>query len=283
MSNYRDDSELAAVNRQRGTARRGRSARRCSAVLQAAQRVSAQRRRLRRHGRAAGAAVGIPRQDAARADRRGARRGAAARRLSQRPSSRQRRTVPLHARQADDRSGRHRQGLRGRNRRRRRCDGTALDGFIDAGGNQYFVGLPPGKAAWTVGIKNPIAAGQLLGVVEAPARRGVDVGRLRRTSSSPASGSYGHMLDPRTLRPSTAALSVTILSRDGTLRRRAVEGGVRAGPEGWPRARRFVSRDGSRDRVSPSRRFRRCLLYLLLLPLPTIRRRAEPPRTPPSA
>ena len=28
---------------------------------------------------------------------------------------------------------------------------------------------------------------------------------------------YGHILDPRTLEPSTAALSVTILSRDGTL------------------------------------------------------------------
>ena len=28
---------------------------------------------------------------------------------------------------------------------------------------------------------------------------------------------YGHILDPRTLEPSTSALSVTILSRDGTL------------------------------------------------------------------
>ncbi len=31
------------------------------------------------------------------------------------------------------------------------------------------------------------------------------------------SRTYGHILDPRTLEPSVAALSVTILSRDGTL------------------------------------------------------------------
>jgi len=41
-----------------------------------------------------------------------------------------------------------------------------LSGFIDAGGNQYLLGTPPGKRRWTTGIKNPDVRSQLLGVVE---------------------------------------------------------------------------------------------------------------------
>ena len=91
-----------------------------------------------------------------------------------------------------------------------------LAGFIDAGGNQYLLGAPPGKRLWTVGIKNPDAAGRVMGVVE-----------TEETSVSTSADSYnflvadgrkyGHILDPRTLHPATDALSVTILSRDGTL------------------------------------------------------------------
>ena len=91
-----------------------------------------------------------------------------------------------------------------------------LDGFIDTGGNQYLLGTPPGKRVWTVGIKNPNAPSQVLGVVE-----------TRETSVSTSADyynflvaggrQYGHILDPHTLQPSTASLSVTILSRDGTL------------------------------------------------------------------
>jgi thiamine biosynthesis lipoprotein len=91
-----------------------------------------------------------------------------------------------------------------------------LSGFIDAGGNQYLLGTPPGKHTWTVGIKNPDARDRVLGVVE--------TGENSVSTSSDDSNylvangrQYGHILDPRTLRPSTSALSVTILSRDGTL------------------------------------------------------------------
>jgi thiamine biosynthesis lipoprotein ApbE len=91
-----------------------------------------------------------------------------------------------------------------------------LGGFIDAGGNQYLVGTPPGKRVWTVGIKNPDVPDRVLGVLE-----------TGETSVSTSADSYnfliadgrkyGHILDPHTLEPSTSALSVTILSRDGTL------------------------------------------------------------------
>lgn len=91
-----------------------------------------------------------------------------------------------------------------------------LGGFIDAGGNQYLLGTPPGKRAWTVGVKNPDRPDQLLGVVDSG-----------ETSVSTSGGyanfltiggrRYGHILDPRTLQPSEAALGVTVFGRDGTL------------------------------------------------------------------
>ena len=91
-----------------------------------------------------------------------------------------------------------------------------LSGFIDAGGNQYLLGTPPGKRVWTVGIKNPDVPDRVMGVVE--------TGEISVSTSADsynflvANGrKYGHILDPRTLEPSTSALSVTILSRDGTL------------------------------------------------------------------
>jgi thiamine biosynthesis lipoprotein len=91
-----------------------------------------------------------------------------------------------------------------------------LDGFIDAGGNQYLLGVPPGKRQWTVGIKNPIVPGEVLGVVET-GETSVSTSADYNNFLVAGGRQYGHILDPRTLQPSTASLSVTILSRDGTL------------------------------------------------------------------
>jgi FAD:protein FMN transferase len=91
-----------------------------------------------------------------------------------------------------------------------------LGGFIDAGGNQYMVGTPPGKTSWTVGIKNPDDPKRLIGVVDVK-------GGSVSTSANDANAlvaegrSYGHLLDPHTLQPSATSLSATILSEDGTL------------------------------------------------------------------
>jgi FAD:protein FMN transferase len=91
-----------------------------------------------------------------------------------------------------------------------------LQGFIDAGGNQYMVGAPPGKTQWTVGVKNPDGAGQLLGAID------VTEGSVSTSADDAnflvaAGRRYGHLLDPRSLTPSTMSLSATIVSRDGTL------------------------------------------------------------------
>jgi thiamine biosynthesis lipoprotein len=91
-----------------------------------------------------------------------------------------------------------------------------LSGFIDAGGNQYLLGVPPGKRTWTVGIKDPDGRGRVMGVVE--------TGEMSVSTSADSSNflvangrRYGHILDPRTLQPSAESLSATVLSRDGTL------------------------------------------------------------------
>ena len=89
-------------------------------------------------------------------------------------------------------------------------------GLIDAGGNQYLVGHPPDKAAWQIGIEDPQKPGALLGVLD------VDTGAVSTSGGYHnffvAGGkTYGHLLDPRSLQPSNAALSVTIVSPDATL------------------------------------------------------------------
>lgn len=97
-----------------------------------------------------------------------------------------------------------------------------LEGYVDAGGNQYFVGHPPGKTDWRVGIQDPDRPGRLLGAL--------DVGEGSASTSGGYNNflvvdgkRYGHILDPRTLRPAEPAtgagaiLSVTVVSPDATL------------------------------------------------------------------
>jgi thiamine biosynthesis lipoprotein len=91
-----------------------------------------------------------------------------------------------------------------------------LTGFIDAGGNQYLLGHPPGKPMWTVGIKDPDRPGRLLGIVES-AETSVSTSADSATFVEIGGRRFGHILDPHTLHPSDAALSVTIVSRDGTM------------------------------------------------------------------
>ena len=91
-----------------------------------------------------------------------------------------------------------------------------FSGLIDAGGNQYLVGHPAGKSSWQVGIEDPDKPGGLLGVLD------IDGGAVSTSGGYHnffvADGkTYGHLLDPRSLRPSDSALSVTIVSPDATL------------------------------------------------------------------
>jgi thiamine biosynthesis lipoprotein len=91
-----------------------------------------------------------------------------------------------------------------------------LAGFIDAGGNQYLLGTPPGKRTWTVGIKDPERPARLLGVVDT-AETSVSTSAQSENFVEIDGRKMGHILDPHTLHPSDHALSVTIFSRDGTI------------------------------------------------------------------
>ncbi|HXB54057.1 MAG TPA: FAD:protein FMN transferase [Vicinamibacteria bacterium] len=90
-----------------------------------------------------------------------------------------------------------------------------LTGLIDAGGNQYLLGHPPGKDSWRVGIKNPDAPNRLLGMLEV-GECSVSTSAQNANYLTAGNRTYGHILDPRTLQPSDGALSATIISPDGT-------------------------------------------------------------------
>lgn len=91
-----------------------------------------------------------------------------------------------------------------------------LSGLVDAGGNQYLLGLPPGKSSWTTGIRSAEGERLLLGVLDT-AETSVSTSANYATFVELNGRKYGHIIDPRTLRPSDTSLSVTIVSRDATM------------------------------------------------------------------
>ena len=91
-----------------------------------------------------------------------------------------------------------------------------LSGLIDAGGNQYLLGTPPGKRSWNAGIRSAEGERRLLGVLDT-GETSISTSANYATFVALNGKKYGHIIDPRTLEPSTASLSVTIVSRDGTL------------------------------------------------------------------
>ena len=78
------------------------------------------------------------------------------------------------------------------------------------------MGTPPGKRMWTIGIKDPDSRDQLLGVIDS-GETSVSTSAAYSNFLTMNGRAYGHILDPHTLSPSNASLSVTVLSKDGTL------------------------------------------------------------------
>lgn len=88
---------------------------------------------------------------------------------------------------------------------------SVTSGLVNLGGNIYAIGTPPGKDGWTIGIRNPVETGKLIGAFmledEAVATSGnyenfVEIDGKR----------YGHIIDPRTGRPVDHVLSVTVIA-----------------------------------------------------------------------
>jgi thiamine biosynthesis lipoprotein len=104
-----------------------------------------------------------------------------------------------------------------------------LAGFIDAGGNQFLLGHPPGKTTWTIEIKNPDSPDRLLGVLDL-SEGSVSTSAQYANSLVAGARQYGHILDPRTLQPSEGALSVTVVCPDATLADAMSKVGFMLGP-----------------------------------------------------
>ncbi len=105
-----------------------------------------------------------------------------------------------------------------------------LNGSIDAGGNQYLLGRPLGKQDWVVGIRDPERAEGLLGTLTVP-EGAVSTSATYGNFLTIDGRRYGHILDPHTLKPTDAALSVTVWSADGTLSDALSKAAFVLGPE----------------------------------------------------
>jgi thiamine biosynthesis lipoprotein len=106
-----------------------------------------------------------------------------------------------------------------------------LAGYIDAGGNNYMLGRPPGKSAWTVGVRDPDHPGELLGTLELP-EGSVSTSAQYANFLTLGGRQYGHILDPRTLCPAeSGALSVTLYAPDATIADAVSTGAFVLGPQ----------------------------------------------------
>jgi FAD:protein FMN transferase len=106
-----------------------------------------------------------------------------------------------------------------------------LSAFIDAGGNNYMLGRPPGKATWTVGVRDPDHPGEILGTLELQ-EGSVSTSAENANFLTVDGKQYGHILDPRTLRPAeSGVLSVTLYAPDATIADAVSTGALVLGPQ----------------------------------------------------
>ncbi len=101
-----------------------------------------------------------------------------------------------------------------------RCAGILRDhgtesALVDLGGNMFAIGAPPGREAWSIGIRDPEDSGGVIGKLlisnEAVATSGnyenfVVIDGKR----------YGHIVDPRTGRTVDHVLGVTVIAPSAT-------------------------------------------------------------------
>jgi hypothetical protein len=94
-------------------------------------------------------------------------------------------------------------------------DASSVKGYLDNPFLRTSVnGM--GKLVWTVGVKDPDPRDQLLGTIDT-SETSVSTSAEYANFVTIDGRAYGHILDPRTLYPSRASLSATVLSRDATL------------------------------------------------------------------
>lgn len=90
------------------------------------------------------------------------------------------------------------------------------DFVIAAGGNVQAQGTPPGREAWTVGIADPEAPGELETTLEVSGLAVVTSGGYERFYTV-GGQRYHHIVDPDTLFPAEKMLSATVICPEGGL------------------------------------------------------------------
>jgi FAD:protein FMN transferase len=84
---------------------------------------------------------------------------------------------------------------------------------VDAGGDAFFYGLPPGEKFWRVTLEDPTDAGQGVAVLKS-GPGAVATSTITRRRWQQADQTKHHLIDPRTQLPAeTDWLSVTVLAR----------------------------------------------------------------------
>lgn len=83
-------------------------------------------------------------------------------------------------------------------------------GFVDAGGNGYYIGHKPDGTSWRVGLKDPNMSQQVITVIEITDMAVATSGNYERYFSEEAKVS--HIADPRTGYPSQNLISATVIA-----------------------------------------------------------------------
>ncbi|WP_298682805.1 FAD:protein FMN transferase [uncultured Methanomethylovorans sp.] len=90
-----------------------------------------------------------------------------------------------------------------------RKDGIT-SGFVDAGGNGYYIGYKPDGTSWRVGLQDPNMSQQVITVIEITDMAVATSGNYERYFSEEAKVS--HIADPRTGYPSQNLISATVIA-----------------------------------------------------------------------
>jgi len=87
--------------------------------------------------------------------------------------------------------------------------------LINAGGEIYAMGSPPGRKAWRIGIKHPRRGNDLLGIIELKDKAVSTSGDYEKFFEIKGRR-YCHIIDPRTGKPVQKIMSVTIVADSTT-------------------------------------------------------------------
>lgn len=88
--------------------------------------------------------------------------------------------------------------------------------LIDLGGNLFCLGLPAGRDAWRVGVRDPLDRDRIFATVGLVNRAVATSGAYERFVEIDGRR-YGHIMNPATGRPAEGLLSVTVIARTATL------------------------------------------------------------------